>query len=220
MDIGTAAGHSLAFNAKGSTGGIRCVEWSQHGRLREAALWLGWLMLPCPSPGVMQGHDLASINGLKFCKVCGRHGGGQGRGLKQACTGESTDFGQRILSRLAARPPLPPYRLKVWPDGTAIVPGTLRSRRSRPAGGKPARSLPAQAPRPQAAGQPGQAARGSKRPAVARDLFAASEPPRGAGTGASGVEQVSPAAARLAALRARIRAKEAANLAGASSLQP
>ena len=138
----------------------------------------------------------------------------------QACTGEATDFGQRILSRLAARPPLPPYRLKVWPDGTSIVPGSLRSRRARPAGGgKPARSLPAQAPRPQAAGLSGQASRGSKRPAAARDLFAAFEPPRGAGTG-PGVEQVSPAAARLAALRARIRAKEAANLAGASSQQP
>ena len=29
MEIGTSAGHSPAFNAKGSTGGIRCVECGQ-----------------------------------------------------------------------------------------------------------------------------------------------------------------------------------------------
>ena len=209
-DIGTAAGHRTAFNAQGSTGGIRCLTCGQHGRLREATLWLGWLMLPCPGPGVMQGHELASINGLLFCKCCGRHGGGQGRALRQACQGEATEHGQRVLRRLAARPPLPPYRLAVWPDGSAVVPGTLASRKK--AGRATVAPRTAQAPRPQAAGLPGRAAKGAKRPVPPGGaLFAPLVPPRGAGMGAASSESASPAMVRLAALRARVLAKEAAN---------
>ena len=158
----------------------------------------------------MQGHELACVNGLKFCKVCGRHGGGHGRGLRQACQGFAIDHGQRVLKRLAARPPLPPYRLTVWPDGSAVVPGTLASRKR--AGRAAVTPRTAKAPQPQAAELPGRAAKGVKRPASPGGaMFASTVPPRGAGTGASGSEQASPAMVRLAALRARVLAKEAAN---------
>ena len=77
---------------------------------------MDWVCIRCPGPGTAQGHRMATVHGLPYCLRCGRY---SRAGLRGACTGQATTYGLRMLSRLNATPPMPPYGYKTWPDGTA-----------------------------------------------------------------------------------------------------
>ena len=106
-------GHDIVFKAAGSSGGVRCRVCGLQDRFRTA--W-SWVCNPCPGPGRVQGHSIRNIRGLEFCQDCGRYG----NGLRSECQRTATAHGCRILNRLARKPPQPPYRVRVWPDGSQI----------------------------------------------------------------------------------------------------
>ena len=157
-------------------------------------------------------HEVVILNGLHFCRACGRHAVPGSRGLRQLCVGRATDYGQRVLNRLAERPPRPPYRMKAWPDGTPAEPGPRVGSRISVAG-----STMAQPPRRPPAGAKPQAGTGGgvKRaggrlakeppPKVRCKILEAMQAPT-----SGRPAEPSAAISRLQALRERVRAKEAA----------
>ena len=119
--------------------------------------------------------------------------------------------GQRILRRLAERPPRPPYGMKTWPDGTPVEPGARVGRRVAAV----VAAVP-QPHRPPAGAKPQAGARGGLKRAGGKP---AKEPPpkfrckvleamRAPAMGQPA--EPSEAISRLQALRERVRAKEAA----------
>ena len=100
-----------------------------HSRLREAC---GWLAEQCRGVGCRQGHVMEVVNGLMFRRRCGRYTRKPGlatKGLKQECSGVPAKHAGRFLRRVAAVPPLPPYGSKAWPDGTPAADAGRRKAR-------------------------------------------------------------------------------------------
>ena len=184
------------------------------------------------------------VHGLAFCRRCGRYTRKPGlttKGLKQACSGVPAKHAGRFLRRVAAIPPLPPYGNKAWPDGTPAADAgrrkarKLKGKQAESSGSKEARSrslVPVlgkhflegfTAGSAEKRRRPPEPASSSELQIVqfvqpsgtirrARFLF-----DRDPGNPAR-EEVPSKAALQFAALRARIRAKEAANQ--ASQEQP
>ena len=79
---------------------------------------------PCLGPGVEHGHQLQTVHGLSFCTVCGLWTSGDRMAdvkLGKPCVRTATKHRRQLLRRLGRSPPLPPYHLTAWPDGTAIA---------------------------------------------------------------------------------------------------
>ena len=234
-EVGRRNGHLLVYHAQGSTGGVECRTCGIHSRLREAG-W--WLAEPCRGAGCRQGHAMEVVHGLSFCKICGRYTRNPDvatKGLKQVCSGVPGKHARRFLRRVCAKPPLPPYGVKVWPDGTKVEDVTagrkqLRRRATRTAARTPScagggdRDSTVLGENFLAGFQPN-AAKRSRRPseiAAADAQIVQIVQPSGTTRRARFIfdrdpgspareEGVSKAALQFAALRARIRAKEAAN---------
>ena len=185
--------HELKFMAQGGSGGVVCQTCQQHSRLRAA---MAWVTSRCPGPGTAQGHRMATVHGLPFCLRCGRF---SRAGLRGACAGHATSFGLRMLSRLNATPPMPPYGYKTWPDGTPAE-AERRVHRTLSSRGVHALAAPSHKRRGTAGSRGSKAvkARTRRKPS---NLLGAS-PCTGAG-GPPG-EGISDAAGRLAALRRRV----------------
>ena len=181
------------------------------------------------------------VHGLLYCKRCGRYTRNPAvatKGLKQVCSGVPGKHARRFLRRVCAKPPLPPYGVKVWPDGTKVEDVTAgrkqpRRRATRTAARTPSctgggnRDSTVLGENFLAGFQPS-AAKRSRRPseiAAADAQIVQFVQPSGTTRRARFIfdrdpgspareEVVSKAALQFAALRARIRAKEAANQGG------
>jgi hypothetical protein len=205
-------GHDIYHVEVGAGGGIGCRRCQQHGRLKAA--W-PWVLAQCPGPGAVNGHNVSSTHGLQVCGRCGRYSTMQthSNGLRSKCQGYARAQGKRLFRRLAQEPPLPPYGFTRWPDGTAVPPGVLKGpgkkrRRSevgvetgvgRAVGGSSVERARTSQPKP--------VSRASLPPCPAfcsKDSASASRC----------VPVVAGAQLQLAALRARVRAREAESAEG------
>jgi hypothetical protein len=126
---GAENGHEIFYEA-----GVGCRRCRKHTRLRLA---LAWMRAKCPGPGVDHGHCMQTVHGLTFCTLCGlwtSEGRTTCAKLGIPCTRTVTGHGKRLLKRLGRIPPMPPYHLTEWPDGTAIAkPSSKRKRPQQPA---------------------------------------------------------------------------------------
>ena len=122
---GVENGHEVFYEA-----GVGCRRCRKHTRLRLA---LPWMRTQCPGPGAEHGHCMQTVHGLTFCTLCGlwtSEGRTTSAKLGIPCTRTVTGHGKRLLKRLGRSPPMPPYHLKEWPDGTAVA--SLSHKRKRP----------------------------------------------------------------------------------------
>ena len=116
-ELGTRNGHIMRQGK-----GLGCRSCWQHSRMRQASQWASQ---PCPGPGVVQGHLIRHVHGMRFCERCGGWIAKDGTAmttsvLRRPCTGHPNLHGKRLLRRFLSQPPLPPYGRLVWPDGTVV----------------------------------------------------------------------------------------------------
>ena len=187
QEAGKAAGHVLYFQKGKGCRGIGCKSCRLRGRLRSS--WR-WIRSKCEGPGKAFGHKIREQHGLHICVVCGcwaAAGRITSGGLAKLCRKHATKHGSECIALFLRDPSRPPYSLAEWPDGTPIPSNGPGARKRKEGMGGPCASS------------------ACKRPALVQRipdviLPSADAPPP---------PPVTEAGRRLAALRARIRSREA-----------